>query len=319
MSLDRLRRCSPLPPALVLLVSISQLGCEIDMKLGELDDPSTSAASTTDDDPDGSSTASTTAASGHTGVAEDTSTGSATSGGLETTDDAGDTGAEVCMPLPEDLGVFVNFDAEPAFDNWDVTMEADCTVVSVSERGNERRYLLECDEGGNAPVNHLLVVERTSGPIDLPLAAGTPIHLQVNKVDPIDTPNYHFIVVRDAAGEIVLARYQGDPALSKIPVDLDAWFAPLEHSLAFGDCEPVPPEDGGGMFIMDPCPAAETRLALDFQLGDETIHLLEHTSGQLGPLSLWVASARHLDPVGKQAEGCHPRIDDYSFVAYREG
>lgn len=304
----------------VALALTAASGCQIDMKLGELDDPSSSS--------DGmGSVTSTTADPGNSGV-EDTSTGSATSMGpltsgdaettaATTTDETTDTAAEACLPLPELLRVSVEIDVEVPLGVWELSLDADCTVMSVTDDEDARLYAIECDEDGNAPVPHLLEVERSSGPIDLPLAVGTSIHVQVEKCYPIDYGCYDYIVVRDAAGELVLGRYDGYPVNPAVDVDVDAWFAPLEYGLGFGDCEPVPYVDMGGSFIVDPCPAAETRLAVDFQLGDEGIHLLDRTSGQLGALSLVVTGARHLDPVEGE-EWCGEPVDTFAFVAYRE-
>lgn len=305
--------------SLFALALTAATGCQIDMKLGELDDPSSSSDGT------GSAT-STTEDPGHSGVNEDTSAGSATSmgpltsGDTETTaapDETTDTAAEACLPLPESLFISVEIDVEVPFEVSELSLDADCTVVSVTDDDDARLYGIECDEEGNAPVPHLLEVERSPGPIELPLAVGAAIHVQVEKCYPIDHGCYDYIVVRDMAGELVLGRYDGYPVNPAVEVDVDAWFAPLEYGLAFGDCEPVPYVDMGGSFIVDPCPAAETRLAVDFQLGDESIHLLAGTSGQLGALSFYVTGARHLDPVEGE-EWCGQPVDTFSFVTYRE-
>lgn len=305
--MTRARSSNPTVSLLTLALAAAS-GCEIDMKLGELDDTSTSA-SATDDAMEASSAGSTSAASGNSGVAEDT-------GGSETGSETDETAGEACLPPPEALTFQVYFDEEPpAEDVWELVVDADCVVAGVADEGDIRFYSFECDEGDDLPVSHQLEVRRSTGPIDLPMAAGTPVHVQVARDYPIDSGGFNYVVVRDAAGELVLGWYGGGIVPEDLGVDVEAWFAPLEYALAFGDCEPVPYEDPGGSFIVDPCPAAETRLAVGFQLGDEGIHLLERTSGQLGPLSLFVPYARHLDPVAE----CHLPLDAFAFVAFREG
>lgn len=296
-------------PLLALALTMAT-GCEVDKLLGELDD--TSATGSTGDGT-GAPSSSSGPASG-SGVAEDTSSGApeGTSGGGETSSDTDGTAGAVCDPPPESLVINVDFEAEAIPESGELVVDASCVVQGMVENGDTRSYTVECDEDGVAAV-HELVVRRSTGPIDLPLTVGTPIHLQVARNYPIDSGLYLHVVIRDAAGELVLGQRSGrtEPGLD---VDVDAWFAPLEYALAFGDCEPEPYEDPGGSFIVDPCPGAETRLAVDFQLGDDAIHLLELTSGQLGPLSIFVTSARHHPP----EEGCPLPVDRFSFVAYRE-
>jgi hypothetical protein len=311
MTPPRSSSCS-IPLALALAATT---GCEIEMTLGELDDTSTTAAA--GDGTEASSSA-TSSASNTSGVAEDTSSGVAedTSGVAEdTSSDTDETAGAVCNPPPEDFWINVILNDEPVErDPYYRFVDADCVVQGVVEDGIYRIYTFECDEGG-IPVPHELQAGSSAGPLELPLTAGTPVHLQLFKDYPIDFGGLPYVMVRDAAGDLVLGYYGGGSVPAEVG-NVDAWFAPLAFELAFGDCEPEPFEEPGTMFIIDPCPAVRTRLAVDFQLGDEGIHLLDHTSGQLGPLSLFVASARHLDPVGEDTCGFAP--DGFSFVAYRE-
>lgn len=300
-------RASARAPSTLVFVLAAATGCEIDMKLGDLDDTSTSAA--TGDDP-GASSSSSGPSSGTTDMAEGTTFGGETTVDGETTD----TGQNpACIPPPDVIIFYVYANEEtvtrPPFYT---VVEADCVVQSVGYDGNIGTYTLECDEGG-VPMPHELEVVRNTGPLDLPMEAGTPVHLQVAMDFPIDYGGFSYIVVRDAAGELILGYYGGGTLPDGIGVDLAAWFAPLEFALAFGDCEPVPYEDPGMSFIQPPCPADRTPLAVDFQLGPDEIHLIEENGGQLGPLSLFVTSARHLDPLGE----CDSAIDAFSFVAYR--
>lgn len=297
---------------LLALALAAVTGCEIAMTLGDLDDTSTGAAAT-DDDPGGSSSSS-GASSGTTGMAEGTTFGGETTFGETTFGETTDTGQDpACIPPPETVIFYVYANEEtvtrPPFYT---VVEADCVVQGVSQDGNIGTYTLECDEDG-VPTPHELEVVRNTGPLALPMEAGTPVHLQVAMDFPIDYGGFTYIVVRDAAGELILGYYGGGTLPEGIGVDLAAWFAPLEFALAFGDCDPVPYEDPGISFIQPPCPADRTPLAVDFQLGPDEIHLIEENGGQLGPLSLFVTSARHLDPLGE----CDSAIDAFSFVAYR--
>lgn len=313
-------RSSTPTSSLLALVLTAVTGCEIDMSLGELGDTSTSTTTATTAAGEASTSSSASASSATSSGADETSSdgGTTSSGTGASSSDTGEaTGtAEACLPLPESSSIYVDMDVEqPDPDVYEVVVEADCVVTSVIVRANLRAYTLECDEGLGMPVPHELEVRRNSGPPppDLPMAVGTPVHLQLAKDYPIDSGGFTYVVVRDAAGELVLAWYGGGNVPGDLGVDLEAWFAPLEVALAFGDCEPEPYEEPGNMFIIDPCPAVETRLALDFQLGDEGIHLLDGTSGQLGPLTLLVTRALHLEPV----EDCGFEGDTFSFVAHR--
>ncbi len=241
--------------------------------------------------------------------------GTSSSGGTgSTASDTDATAGAVCEPLPEDLQVrvFIN-DEDPPEGSFYLVVDADCVVQTVVDAGDLRTYALECDEGGT-PVPHEIEVTRSSGPIDLPMAAGTTVHLQVAKSFPIDYGGFSYLVVRDEAGDLILGHYDGGPVPPELGIDVDPWFAPLTFALAFGDCEPEPYEPPGS-FLAPPCAGPRTRLAVDFALGDESIHLLDETSGQLGPLSLFVSYARHLDPV---EDMCDLSIDAFGFVAYRE-
>jgi hypothetical protein len=109
--------------------------------------------------------------------------------------------------------------------------------------------------------------------------------------------------------------YGGGEIPPMLGIDVAPWFSPITYALSFGDCDPEPYE-APGMFIEEPCPAQRTRLAVDFLIGDDGIHLLDRTSGPLGPFSLFVTSARHLDP---QGDSCDLPLDAFSFVVYRAG
>lgn len=298
----------PLARALVL---VAITGCQLDIDLGDPDDPSTTG-----------STGQGAGASSSSGAPGSDDTGSPGSDGTPDTGAPGDTETQgdteptaTCLPPPEDVVIQVFVDVPTVMrDPFYATIDAACVVQGVMEDGDRRTYPLECDEGGE-PVPRVLEVLRSPGPIELPVAAGTPVHLQLVQDFPIDYGGFRYIVVRDAAGELLLGAYGGGLVPESAGIDVDEWFAPLTYALAFGDCEPEPYEDPGGSFIVEPCPAARTRLALDFQLGDASIHLLEGTSGPLGPLVLEVTSARHLDPVGE----CDFPLDAFSFVAHRAG
>lgn len=293
--------------SLLALALTTATGCEIDMSLGELDDTSTGAAATGD----GPGASSSGSSSDTTGMAEGTTFGGETTVDGETTD-TGQNAA--CIPPPVVIfNIYANEETvtRPPFYT---VVEADCVVQAVSYDDSRGTYTLECDEGGVPTPHELEVVRNPGGPLALPMEAGTPVHLQVAMDFPIDYGGFRYIVVRDAAGELILGYYGGGTLPDDAGVDLAAWFAPLEFALAFGDCEPVPYEDPGISFIQEPCPAARTPLAVGFQLGADEIHLIERNGGQLGPLSLFVTNARHLDPVGE----CDFPIDAFSFVAYRE-
>jgi hypothetical protein len=283
-------------------------GCEIDMSLGDLDDDTSS----TGDDGPASSTTSGGAEGTGIDVAESTGTDSGAASDTDGTTslDSGDTDDAVCGPPPERVSFDVDFDPEAFPDSGELAVDADCVIQGVAD---VRTYAIECNEGGMA-VPHELTVRRTSGPLDLPLAVGASFHLQAYREYPIDGLIRRYVAVRDTAGELVLGWNNDGTPPANLGFDVDAWFAPLEYALAFGDCEPVPPEEPGTMFIIDPCPTPETRLAVDFQLGDDGIHLFEGISGQLGQLSLFVNEARHYDAGGD----CPFPVDTLSFIAFRE-
>ncbi|MCX4241351.1 hypothetical protein [Paraliomyxa miuraensis] len=254
-----------------------------------------------------------TSSSGVTSTTDATTVGSAD----ETSSGTGidPTAGSVCEPQPEDLTFYVSISPyEPPEGTFFLTIDAACVVQGVTDEGDVRTFALECDEDGMM-VPHDLEVVHGNGPLDLPMTVGTPIHLRVAKDFPIDYGGFTYIVVRSETDELLLGYYGGGEIPPMLGVDVDPWFAPLTYALAFGDCDPEPYEEPG-MFIQEPCPAQLTRLAVDFLIGDDGIHLLDRTSGQLGPWSLFVLGARHLDP---QMGSCDLPIDAFAFVAYQPG
>lgn len=96
-----------------------------------------------------------------------------------------------------------------------------------------------------------------------------------------------FLAIRDRQGALLLAYGTaammptvGTDAYEGAEVPASSFFAPLELATS-EPCEPdCEEQEGGSGFITDPCPC-ETRLAIDFTVGAETVRLLDRGSGTL--------------------------------------
>ncbi len=298
----------------LILGSVLLAGCGV--VPGETGTESMDGTSTQTDS-GSSSTASVTSMGGSTGISAGGSTfAPTTTSGVDdtagSTGDIGETAGSVCDPQPESMNWWAYINDEKPRDGFYIVIDADCIVQGVAEDGPARLYDLECDEGG--PVHHELEIVRNPGGVDLPMDVGTAIQLRVAKDFPIDTGGSNYIVVRDALGEILFGYYGGGTLPAELGVDLDQWFAPLAFTLVSGVCDPEPFEEPPSNFIQDPCPSIDTRLAIDFALGDAGIQLVDRTSGQLGEFDLFVNAAVNVDG---QTKLCDIPFDVMLFSVFR--
>jgi hypothetical protein len=198
---------------------------------------------------------------------------------------------ELCGPEEDEGNYNVRID-DDEFGEESIDVDVSCTVDAIDIE-DEVRYTLACDD-----TQHVLDV-RSNPPVDLELVVGDSVHLRAARNYPIDTGGYHFIALRDVAGELVAATYQPYRGEPPPEVDVVSFYSPLEFAAVDVGCEPVPDDSPGcgGTFIVDACATDDTRLAADFTVADVTIQIWSGTFADVGSLHVR-ADVQFHDPVG---------------------
>jgi len=232
-----------------------------------------------------------TLASGSVSSATSSSSGSDTTGEVETeassSSTTGDAPLSVCDPQPDGPRLPLLIEALAGDPTGHIELVDDCQVDAVDTQDGLLEVSFAC----------------AMGPFRVSLTTPTVPDLQVQDAVElslfVDSPwwsNAYVKVMRD--GELALAAMAGEAlpggSTSYPPED---FFAPLGLELLTDVCDAEPaPDDGTGFLGGDPC-TQDRRLAITFALEGDSTTVFDRNAGSIGDLSVHVGETVHYEEV----------------------
>lgn len=237
----------------------------------------------------GSSSGVTSATEKTSGATPDTSSGSADS---SSSSDSGN-GLPVCLDEGTWRGAEIELGRNMSDSQEWENVDATCVVSGFERGGGPSEYALTCDEGEAEPTVRLL-----HAPFIAALELGMTVRLRYLRQHVLDGSFYRAFAIHDIEGALVMGSYRnGLP--SDAPTDPATFFEPFEFESVDGLCAgEAPGEDGGGTFIIDPCPFVRTPLGLSVTSGDQSTTILDGTTRSVGGYEFNVSAyfADFVDP-----------------------
>lgn len=227
---------------------------------------------------------------GVTGTGDFESSSSTPASDMSTGRSEAETGSTMSCEEP-DAVTSVWIHEEASLDRWSFLLDATCVVDQVEEAGLGFAVGLLCDEGGDTPTERSIrLTSAVAQPA--PLLVGETVRAQLYR--DFLAPTSSYARLSGPQGATLVAYYQW-PLRVSVPRVVGTWFE-VSVEMFGANCTPAEPEEGGGMFVVDPCPAIETRLGVNLTWGGTDLSLAPGDLTEEGGV-VYAAAASQLDYV----------------------